>query len=76
MHVVPAVACKGFFAGGVGAGFGLAPEPREVGLGALGFFASVFVPFDVGFDAEESGSLFGDVVCREEGADVEADAVV
>ena len=76
MHVIPAVAGEVFAAGGVGGGFGFAPEPGVVGFGAFGFFAAVFVPFDVGLGAEDTGSFFAEVLGGEEGADVEADAVV
>ncbi len=52
------------------------PEPGVVFLRALGFFASVFLPFDVGLGAEQAGALFaaGDVGGHE-GADVHSHAV-
>lgn len=50
-------------------------KDREPG-GGFDVFAAVFVPFDVGFVAEDSGSFFANVGDGEEGADVEADTVV
>ena len=50
-------------------------KDREPG-GGFNVFAPVFVPFYVGFVAEDSGPFFADVGDGEEGADVEADAVV
>ncbi len=76
MHIIPAIADRCFSAGGVGAGLAVAPEPRVVCLGALGFCATVFVPFDVGLGAKDASSAFAEVLGGEEGADVEADAVV
>lgn len=76
MHVIPPVPGEGLAAGGVGARFGFAPEPGVVGFGALGFFATVLIPFDVGLGSEEAGSFFAHIFGDEEWADVEADAVV
>ena len=76
VEIVPAVAV------GLGGAFevlGLlvpGPEPGEVGFGALGFGATVFGPLDVGLPAEDAGTFLFDVLGVEEGADVEADAVV
>lgn len=58
-----------------------APEPGEVGLFALGFFASIFSPLDIGFTAEEAGAFCFflsrfEIGGFQEGANVEADAVV
>ena len=50
-------------------------KDREPG-GGFYVFAPVFVPFDVGFVAKDSSSFFADVGEGEEGADVEAEAVV
>ena len=76
MDIIPTVADEFFAAGGVGARLFFAPEPGIVGFGAGGFGASVFVFECERNSAEQARSLFANVACQEEGADVLADAVV
>ena len=57
---------------GVAAVFGAKVVPG----GGFDVFAAVFVPFDVGFFAEDASAFFADVGDAHEGAYVEADAVV
>lgn len=55
----------------------VAPEPWELVLGLVWFFAAILAPVDVGFGAEDAGAFLaaGDVGGHE-GANVQAHAVV
>ena len=55
--VVPAVAVEGGASYEIRGGFIPGPEPGEIGFGALGLFAAVFVPTDFGGRAENAGVL-------------------
>ena len=76
MDVVPAVAGEVFAACKVGRWFGFRPEPGVVGPVALGFPATILVPFDVGFGAQQAGAFLADIPRQQERADVESNAVV
>lgn len=76
MAVVEAFAFEFGAAGEVG-GFAVpAPEPGEVFLGSLWFFASVFVPFDFRVHSQDASSFDFDIGDGQEGADIHADSVV
>src|SRR5687768_6133509 len=76
VHGVAALATEFRATRGVRDGLLFAPEPREVGLGAPGFVAAVFVPLDVGLRAEDASAFLADIGRNDERADVQADAVI
>src|SRR5271166_6044429 len=78
MAVVPAVAVRLFAdSGEVLLLLIPAPQPREILLVPHGFLPTVLLPFNVGLGAQDAGAFLasGDVL-GEEGADVQAHAVV
>ena len=76
--IIPAIAVESGAAFEIRGGFVPRPEPGEIGLGALGLFAAVFVPTDFGRGAEDAGALPAGVerLGGDERAEVEPDAVV